>query len=53
MFNKCASLSYRGKVDEIYKKFTAYKFSVPTEALHPQPHDGQVRDGQGVQVRSS
>ena len=34
MFNKCASLRrYRGKVDEIYKKFTAYKFSVPTGGL--------------------
>lgn len=34
MFNKCSSLTrYRGKVDEIYKKFTNYKFSVPVGGL--------------------
>lgn len=34
MFNKCSTLKrYRGKVDEIYKKFTNYKFSVPVGGL--------------------
>lgn len=34
MFNKCSSLMrYRGKVDEIYKQFTNYKFSVPVGGL--------------------
>lgn len=34
MFNKCSTLKrYRGKVDEIYKQFTNYKFSVPVGGL--------------------
>lgn len=34
MFNNCSTLKrYRGKVDEIYKKFTNYKFSVPVSGL--------------------
>lgn len=34
MFNKCSTLKrYKGKVDEIYKKFTNYKFSVPVGGL--------------------